>query len=355
MDRINYFKLLCVVAFVAFAAVSCWATTESLHMLLPSWPVLMCWVVSIGFFVIASFGTKMIVDSLNQNIYMEKRGTTLFFGFLLMSIFWLVCSMPTNTHTFFYRTCITDVLNNDLASTKAYLVKLRDNVKSEELIRQKQKELENKVYPKIVDLEHEIDNPLNPGNGPETKRILGEITQVLECSPISALSGAARTPAQKRQVKDEYRKKIISQLEAKKMLIRENMKNGNENSYKSIAKKQIKSIESIEEQVNTMAAMGDVDNDLVTQASSAVLMPAYSTIKTYKDYVIFNNNDDEKVYTADNIVTRTSRMLSVIDVWKDFVGGKHEGRGFIFWVIISILVDVAAFIFFDIAFKKKDY
>lgn len=42
MDRINYFKLLCVVAFVAFAAVSCWATTESLHMLLPSWPVLMC-------------------------------------------------------------------------------------------------------------------------------------------------------------------------------------------------------------------------------------------------------------------------------------------------------------------------
>ncbi|MBR6286429.1 MAG: hypothetical protein IKR18_05475 [Bacteroidaceae bacterium] len=355
MDGIKYTKLLYIVAFVAFASVSCWATTESIHMLLPSWPTIMCWVVSIGFFIIASYGTKMIVDSLNQNVYVEKRGAKLLSGMLLLLIFWLVCSMPTNTHTFFYRTCITDVLTNDLSTTKSYLVMLKNNVKSEALIKQKQKELENRVYPKIVDLEHEIDNPINPGNGPETKKILGEITQILECSPISALSGLANTPSQKRQVKDEYRKKIISQLENKKMLIRENLKNGNEISYKAIAKKQIKDIEAIEDPVRQMAASGDVDNYLVIQASSAVLMPSYATLKTYKDYVSFNSDADEKLYTADNIVTRTSRMLSVIDVWKDFLAGKHAGRGFIFWVIISILVDVAAFIFFDIAFKKTDY
>ena len=48
-------------------------------------------------------------------------------------------------------------------------------------------------------------------------------------------------------------------------------------------------------------------------------------------------------------------MLSVIDVWKDYLMGKYEGRGFIFWIVISLLVDVAAFIFFDLAFKKNDY
>ena len=47
-------------------------------------------------------------------------------------------------------------------------------------------------------------------------------------------------------------------------------------------------------------------------------------------------------------------MISVFDVWKDFLNGEYKGHGFLFWIIISILVDIAAFIFFDIAFKKRD-
>ena len=56
-----------------------------------------------------------------------------------------------------------------------------------------------------------------------------------------------------------------------------------------------------------------------------------------------------------NYMTKNDAMISVFDVWKDFIKGEYAGRGFIFWVIISILVDIAAFIFFDIAFKKSEY
>ena len=91
MEQNNFIKLVWVIAFVAFAAVSCWATAESLHLLLSSWPLAMCWVVSVGFFLIASLGSKMIVDSLNQNIYMEKRGVKLAFGTVLLLVFWLAC------------------------------------------------------------------------------------------------------------------------------------------------------------------------------------------------------------------------------------------------------------------------
>ena len=77
MEQNNYLKIVWIAAFVAFAGVSCWATAESLHMLLSSWPKIMCWIVTVGFFIIASFGTKMIVDSLNQNIYIDKRGLRL--------------------------------------------------------------------------------------------------------------------------------------------------------------------------------------------------------------------------------------------------------------------------------------
>ena len=97
MEQNQIFKIFCVLAFLAFAAVSCWATAESLHLLLPSWPLVMCWIVTIGFFFIASFGTKMIADSLNQNVYVEKRGVMMAGGILITFVFWLLCSMPTNT------------------------------------------------------------------------------------------------------------------------------------------------------------------------------------------------------------------------------------------------------------------
>ena len=74
MGQNNYVKIFSICAFVAFATVSCWATAESLHLLLPALPLALSWIITIGFFVIASLGSKMIVDSLNQNIYLEKRG-----------------------------------------------------------------------------------------------------------------------------------------------------------------------------------------------------------------------------------------------------------------------------------------
>ena len=93
MEQNKFLKLFSVLAFLAFAAVSCWATAESLHLLLPSFPLVMCWIVTIGFFFIASWGTKMIVDSLNQQIYMEKRGLNLIGGIFIVLVFWLICSL----------------------------------------------------------------------------------------------------------------------------------------------------------------------------------------------------------------------------------------------------------------------
>lgn len=60
MNQTNYLKLFSILAFVAFAAVSCWATAESLHLLLSDFPIVMCWIVTVDFFVIASIGTKLL-------------------------------------------------------------------------------------------------------------------------------------------------------------------------------------------------------------------------------------------------------------------------------------------------------
>lgn len=353
MEQKRTLKLFYLLAFVAFAGVSCWATSESLQLLLPSWPAIMCWIVTIGFFVIASLGTKMIVDSLNQHIYLEKRGARLFGGILITLIFWLICSMPTNTHTLFYRSSIADVVLQDVATTKGYMERLRDNVKIEETIKSKHAELDAKISAKLGELEAELNNPNNPGNGPKVRSILSEISQILECEPISPLSGNCNTPTQRRAAYQQYVKVITKAQDYKKELIVNRGRHEQEGEYRRIAEAHVNILNEVEKKVAEMGAMGDVDNNLIQQAD-VQLKNAYTTIKTYQDFIIFDNQEDSDLYCANDQVTKVTKMLSVIDVWKDFIDGRWAGRGFIFWVIISILVDVAAFIFFDLAFKREE-
>lgn len=145
MNQTNYLKLFSIVAFLALASVSCWATAESLHLLLSSWPTIMCWIVTVCFFVIASLGTKMIVDSLNQKIYMEKRGMNLVLGIIILVVFWLVCSLPTNTHTFFYRTVINDRVTTDISTTCGYLGQIKNNSNNKKQASLKVNELKNSL------------------------------------------------------------------------------------------------------------------------------------------------------------------------------------------------------------------
>lgn len=143
MGQNNILKIISVFAFIALAAVSCWATQESLHLLLPSWPQAICWIVTVAFFIIASVGTKLIVDSLNQNVYIEKRGMKLLGGILIVLVFWLMFSMPTNTHTFFYRNAIGSIASEDITTTKGYLDQLKNNTLTEKKIQDKQTEVSN--------------------------------------------------------------------------------------------------------------------------------------------------------------------------------------------------------------------
>lgn len=353
MEENKTLKIISLCGFAIFAAVSCWATAESLHLLLPSWPSFMCWAVTIGFFVIASIGTKLIVDSFNQNIYLEKRGLRLIGGILLTLVFWLICSMPTNTHTFFYRTAAPDIVTQDLALTKSYLQQLRDNVKNETEIKEKLDSLERGVNSGVTALFNEIENMAQPGFGPRAKAILIEIAKDLLVSRIPELSYQGTTASQQKALKDQYNAMIGELLNNRKSELRTNYTDPQEKLFMPEAAKAIETIESIEDSVMQMDANGVVDNNLIAQADIA-LQKGYTTIKNYADYVTFKSDSDKELYTADNLVTKTTKLLSVIDVWKDFLAGKHAGRGFFFWIVISILVDIAAFIFFDIAFKKRE-
>lgn len=80
----------------------------------------------------------------------------------------------------------------------------------------------------------------------------------------------------------------------------------------------------------------------------------YSTIKTYRDYVIFRDEVEKERYTSATPQTEVRRLLNVYDVWQDFLNGDYPGS-FWFWILVSILVDLLAFVFFVVGTKKEDY
>lgn len=354
MEQKNYLKIVYLLAFVAFAGVSCWATAESLHLLLYKWPIVLCWVVTVGFFIIASIGTKMIVDSLNQNVYMEKRGTKLVLGIIILLVFWLVCSMPTNTHTFFYRTVVNDVVNSDLQKTTDYLSQVKENVNNEEQAKVKVQELQNQIEILLGELESEIMNESNPGFGPKSEEIFRKFAKLLGVDKIEPLNAKASTKQERQKLCDAYRKKIYTIAESKARNIVSSVTSPSEDNKKEAAA-MLKNLTIMKKAIS----VGDIDlNDAEDmEGPDGVcdkLNTAYNTIKKNEQFVNFKNEEDKVEFTAPSPITKTKRLISVFDAWSAYFNGEFDGHGFLFWIIISILVDIAAFIFFDMAFKKTD-
>lgn len=352
MNENKYLKIFSIAAFLAFAGVSCWATAESLQLLLDSWPLAMCWIVTVGFFFIASWGTKLIVDSLNKNIYMEKRGKKLIGGIFLLLVFWLCCSMPTNTHTFFYRTVISDVTNNDIQRTTDYLAQIKENTNNNEQAQIKVKQLQNELEILLGELEAEIKNSAAPGFGPKAEEIFRRFAKLLGVDKIEPLNVKARTPKERQNLCDAYRQKMYTLADSKARNIVQSILTPSQANLKEA----VKSMNNLH-QMKSAIDKGDIDlnNAQDIKTVNEQLNTAYNVVKKNDQFVNFKTAEDKAQYTAASPITQVKKLISVFDAWEAFLHGDFAGHGFFFWILISILVDVAAFIFFDIAFKKRDY
>lgn len=338
MEQTKYLKIGSFLLFLIAAGYSCWATAHSLHLLMPQIPYLLVWGITIAFFIVASYATKMIVDSLNQNIYQENPRGKLIGGIILLLIFWLVCSMPTNAHTFFYNQKIRDVVTQDISVTQKYLSQLAEREVTDPKF--------DTIKAKVDQWSLKITNEFNglgkssgrKGNGPYVMECLQNINNLLGCNiPVDS-----RFNAYNGDILKSYNAAISRALSIKKR------------EYQTQDYDLAKSMyDDLQVMLDTINAMTDIEEDIIRQTED-VLQGAYALIKNNRIYVKLEPNDVE-LYTADNIVTRTKRLLSVFDVWIDFIKGRYAGSGFFFWIVISILVDVAAFLFFDFTFKKEEY
>ena len=222
MNNNNFLKFFSIIAFIAFMMVSCWATVESLHMSLP-WPKPLFWIATIGIFVLSSLGSKLVVDSFNQRIRVDNRGWRLIGGVLILLVFWVLFSLTTNTHTFFYNARSKDVVMQDLGTTKNYLQQLSNNTKIEDAIKKSQNSYEEKVWNAFKNLKAEIENPNNTGWGPVAKDRLNDLNAVLGGQPLAILSGSFSSAIQRQKLIMAYQQMVAERIAEKKQEIAKSM------------------------------------------------------------------------------------------------------------------------------------
>ena len=345
----NKMKLAYWLGFIICGGISCWATAESLC-LLSNWHIVLCYLITIAFFIIASFGTKMIVDSFGHGV--NHPLLQLLGGTILVIIFWLICSMPTNTHTFFMSQQGKELAIQDINTTEKYLTYLQNYSGT---IDGEYAHYCNKLDEAASGLKDVLKQEIcggNPGNGQQALKDVRDFNKTYNTNIAEKSDVAKGNP---KKVYDSYVTSIDSEIRIAKMNKEKELlgKTGREDiaKMKKQAGEHIKALDKIKEGL----ANGDLkvtnleDLNLINRQ----LTESYTLIKAHGDIAPLTQIDKDK-YTADKIITDTKRATNVSDMVIDFWNGRYDGFGLGWWIMFAILVDIAAFIFFYLATRSDE-
>ena len=345
-------KIIFAVLFLAFAGISCWATVESLYLSLPDIPKIVFWVAVIGIFILTSYITKILVDSFNPNVYMEKRGTKLIGCILGIVLLWLCFSMPTNTHTFFYKKMVKDIAKNELNFLNVELNKLTDENLYIQNYNNEWESYKTKVNNKLESFYAEIENYQMPGHGQRAEEKLQQVETELGLKKGEGLQRLQKIGVGSQKERTEIKKFYGNQVYG----VLENQKKEHENRLQSQLKgfrNEANKVKDIKK--NISATLNELDNPaleqtevinkatMLAQTGHAVLNAKYGYLSAGDSY------KKQSVYSLD-------RLKSITKVWGDYLKGefKDKNYGLIYWILLSIIVDLAAFLFFNIAFKSEE-
>lgn len=340
MGQTNYWKIFAFAAFVVFAAVSCWATVESLYLTLedaevPKW---VFWVAVVGLFVLTSYCTKVIFDSLNQNIYLEHRGVKLVAGVLGVVVLWLCFSMPTNSHTFFYKKMAKNVASAELTELSKEISASIDSESVKKKYNAEWEAFDQNVRTAFYNYRDEVNDYQKTGHGQLAEEALCKLEDALTIprGTLHRYTRAGSNQQERTRIINAYNDLMEKEL-AKQKTNHENKLN---DELRNLEQKNAEKRALLADIDTTIKELDD--NDIEKEPT---LSKARKLIQ--RGYNIMGMESNPKVYSSE-------RLTNVTKVWSDYLGGKFSDKnyGLIYWILLSVLVDIAAFVFFPIAFKK---
>lgn len=345
MKKVDFKRILCVIAFLGLAGFSCFWTAESLFIWQPSITIVGAWLIATVFYAVASICFGLLIKGLEKNARFKQgifasRGGHLFLGAIGLFVFWLLVSLPTNTHTLLYRASIKNTITTDLTRTQGYLQGMKDNNVEIKKVNDDYDSKKEKVDAIILRLIAEIDRPGAEGIGKIFNTALAELEAVLGTT-LQRIPNVGSTRVQWLTTINYYQKQAYEQLKLFRTQCDEKIKEIRRMMNSKVLESLIKNCEIALSDINKMKG---INNDVIGAAVND-LTNSYSYIKSHSQYINFKDNDKAR-YTREGAMPEAKEMLSVPDVWKDYLmTDKYNGHGFIWWVFIALLVDLAAFIF----------
>lgn len=324
MGNNNYLKICAFFLWGAMAVLSAYLTVESLYLLL-EWPKWILWILSLSFFTLSSAGMTMIYDSLNTNndLNNDKRTPWFIGGLVIVLLFWGAFSFPTNTHSLFISQVAKDVAKKDLTEAESKLKDLNDG----RLIQNEWNKTASKVKELLNDLAYEYSRPDRKGFGERCAAKCKQIETTLDIKLPDPIKGSRSENLTKitEYVNDQLVVKY-NEFEAKAQL---------DDKAKAEISNVLKNIGNIKNKIQ-----GNISKDDIVTQSCDALASAYPLISEYA-----------KDKTFDKKVSDTQQLKSVIDTFEQWFKGGWAGRGFLTWLLVSLLIDAAGFIFGVVIFR----
>lgn len=353
--------ILSFMAFIAFGAISCWATSESLFhtdLFGQNVPKIMYWTIVVGFYIITSLGTKWIIDSFNTEAYVEKRRLKLIGGSLVVIVFWLIVSLPTNAHTFLYKRSAKPVAQKELkwqegqlagiTDIDAYIIQLKSEIMKPVLsINQKKEELIG-----------EINNPDRLGFADRAEKILQEIEGQLHITigSIPRTKAVNHSRNEMNRLREHYSNAIDAQLAVLTEDLEKQVALKGANYEKQIADAKT-SAKLVRAAYDALDAE-DENREVVLKEARKQINNAYNIIDNGK---IEGSTSSRNTYIEKVKGMPSNRLTNVVEVvYKDYLSGQlnkkydmPETKGIIYLFLLSLMIDLCAFLFFNIAFKRN--
>lgn len=350
----NSNKMGWLIGFLISALLSCWATSSSFMLMMPSIfssnvivRTVMVWALVLVIYVLASMALKWAIDALNNRETTSGWKGKFWGSIAVLAIAWLVVSLPTNAHTFFYKLRIGDVVLEDISTTEKYSHQLceRTVVNPEYYVVESQAD-------SIFRLFHDEVMGVNGHYGIDhrAQKIFSSLNEVLGSQysiTTPANSGNISQLSNSLNQKHDEMARQLNRLKQDKYLVDRNLSQEACNDVEYLANMK----DTIQNLVYTNQISSSKAEDVISQ-TDGVLKDAYAHIKNSQEFVDFAEGDSI-LYTAPNIETRTSRFLNPYSVLYDYFTGKIP-FSFTFWLILSIVIDLAGFFFFY-QWQKNDF
>jgi len=362
MQRLQIKKLFFWFAFVVLGFFSCYWTADSLYIWQPVLGLLGSWLLALLFYIMASLCFTLLLNAFDKrhDFYGKflNRGASLLLGLLGLIVFWLICSMPTNTHTLLYNAEARNTLSQDFSTTIDYLGNLENNntaIKNIEADYQSKANQVELIFAKMI---AEMDDQSNKGIGIRFNTLVHELKNVLDGindtsvngqSSIQQVKHPGSTRTQWLATLYQYREQANRVLRIYRNKCDDRIADVRKQMQSDRLKALIKDCKTGRREIENM---NGVDNQVIDVASRD-LIDAYTHIRDNARYLTFKNSEDSARYCAPNPHPMIKSLQVVPQVWKDYITtDKYDGYGFIWWVLISVLVDIAGFVFFYLANKE---